>query len=136
MRRLILALLPLALAACGNTGGTIASTGAPIAAAAADAAGVPPPVVVADRTTLDELGMLAAELAYKAAHTAVEIGVDAGLIRGAPAARFADLDSRAYAALGRVRSAYRTGNATSYASALTEAQAAIAGLLNLTGKGA
>jgi hypothetical protein len=98
--------------------------------------GVPPPATVADKTVLDEQGILACELAYKAARIAVETGVDAGLIKGQAATRFASLDNRAYAALGVARAAYRTGNAASYAEALRQAQTAISGLLALTGKGA
>lgn len=102
-----------------------------------EVASVPPaPSAVADKTVLDEQGALAAELAYKAARIAVETGVDAGLIKGATASRVASLDSKAYAALGKVRAAYRAGNAASYASALTEARTAISALLALTGKGA
>lgn len=94
------------------------------------------PAAVANSTTLDEQGALAAELAYKAARIAVETGVDAGAIKGATATRFAALDSKAYAALGKVRAAYRAGNAATYASALTEARSAVSALLDLTGKGA
>lgn len=94
----------------------------------------PAPGAVADKTVLDEQGALAAELAYKAACVAIETGLDAGLIRGATAARVAALDAKAYAALGVVRKAYAAGNATSYATALIAARAAIANLLTLTGK--
>lgn len=117
MMRLILLALLCALPACG-----------PIST-------IPPaPGAMADKTVLDEQGALAAELAYKAARVAIETGVDAGLIRGATAARVAALDAKAYAALAVVRQAYRAGNATSYAGALTTARAAIADLLTLTGK--
>lgn len=94
----------------------------------------PSPGAVADQTVLDEQGALAAELAYKAARIAIETGVDAGLIRGATAARIAVLDAKAYAALGVVRQAYEAGNAPSYAAALTTARAAVSDLLSLTGK--
>ncbi|EQA97268.1 hypothetical protein L286_23365 [Sphingobium sp. HDIP04] len=93
-----------------------------------------PPAAVADSTVLDEQGALAAELAYKAARVAVETSVDAGLIKGATAAKIAKLDQRAFTALGVVRKAYAAGNATSYASALVAARAAISDLLTLTGK--
>ena len=131
MKRIPLTLLAaLALTACAPTVSGVVSAGA----GAADVAGVPAPVTVADKTTLDERAMLAIELAYKAARIAVETGVDAGLIRGATATSFAALDNQAFLALATVRSAYRTGNASSYRTALSEAQAAIAGLLTLTGK--
>ena len=92
------------------------------------------PAAVADKTVLDEQGALAAELAYKAARVALETGVDAGVIRGATAARIAALDAKAYAALRIVRRAYEAGNAASYTAALISARAAVAELLTLTGK--
>ena len=92
------------------------------------------PSQIADRTVADEQGMLAVELAYKAARLAVETGVDAGIIRGATAARFAELDNKAFAALGVLRQAYRTANAADFATALTNARNAVALLLTLTGK--
>lgn len=91
------------------------------------------PSAAADKTVLDEQGALAAELAYKAARIAVETGVDAGVIRGATAARFAELDAKAFASLGKVRAAYRIGNAATYSAALTEARGAITALLSLAG---
>lgn len=94
----------------------------------------PSPAAAANKTVLDEQGALAAELAYKAARIAVETGVDAGLIKGTAAARVAQLDQAVFVALGQVRTAYRAGNATSYAAALTEARNAVGGLLALTGK--
>lgn len=94
----------------------------------------PAPGTVADKTTLDEQGALAAELAYKAARIAIETGVDAGLMRGATATKIASLDAKAYAALQIVRKAYAAGNAASYTSALITARAAVADLLTLTGK--
>ena len=92
------------------------------------------PGAVADKTILDENAALAAELAYKAARVALETGADAGVIRGATAARIAALDVKAYAALRVVRRAYEAGNSTSYAAALTTARAAIAELLSVIGK--
>ena len=134
MKRIILLALPLALAAC--TAGQAINSAGTVAATTADAVGVTPPSDFADKTTLDEQGMLACENFYKAARIAVETGVDAGLIKGETAAKVAVLDNQAYAALGAVRSAYRAGNAQSYKNALREAQAVIGGLLSLTGKGA
>lgn len=119
----------LALAGCGLSPGTVASTGA----AAADVIGVPPPVTVADKTVLDERAITALELAYKAARIAVEISVDTKVVWGATAARVAELDNKAFLALTVARGAYRTGNASSYRTALDEAQAAISDLLKLTG---
>jgi hypothetical protein len=91
--------------------------------------------VFADRTTLDERAASAAELAYKAARTACELAVDLGTIKGATATRFRELNRQAYAALGKVRAAYRAGNARSYTAALDEAASLTGALLGLTGRG-
>ncbi len=87
---------------------------------------VPPaPVAIADKTTLDESGARGAEVAYKAFRTAMELAVDAGVLRGAAAERVKGLDNRAYALVGAARAAYRAGNADSYKKAVDEALAAI-----------
>lgn len=118
MKKLIFVLLaPLALCSCG---------------AVASLAGIPPaPVAVADSTVIDEQGALAVELAYKAARLAVETGVDAGIIKGDRAAKIAELDNKAYAAVLVARRAYNAGNATSYGAALAEARAAITQMIDL-----
>lgn len=111
MRKLFLAAaLPLALAGCGlSTLGNVPTS----------------PGQVADRTVLDEQGALGVELAYKAFRTALEVAVDAGLLRGERATQAAALDNRAYAAVQAARAAYRAGNAANYQRAVTEARAAI-----------
>lgn len=118
MRHLCLAILaPLALSGCAGLNGL---------------AGVPPtPVEAADSTVLDEQAALSIELAYKAARMAVETGVDAGVVKGEQAARLAEIDNKAFAAVQAARRAYRAGNATSYGAALAEARAAIADMLAL-----
>ena len=121
MKRFALALAAaLALSGCAG----LPSFGIPAA-----------PAAVANQTVLDEQGVQAAELAYKAARIAVEIGVDAGLIRGANATRFAAIDNKVFAALGIARTAYRANNAVNYAVALAETRAAVFEMLALTGKG-
>jgi hypothetical protein len=115
MRRIIIAAAALALAGCETP---------QIPASPADAA---------NQTILDERAALGAELAYKAARTAVEVAVDAGIIKGEGAARVAAYDNRAYSALQSARAAYRTANASSYAAALTEAHAAISDMIKLLG---
>lgn len=90
----------------------------------------PAPAAVADKIALDERGAIAAEVAYKAFRTAVEFASDAGLLRGANAKRAADLDNRAYAAVGAARAAYRAGNADSYQRAVDEALKAVAAALS------
>ena len=94
----------------------------------------PAPLTVADRTTLDEEGLLGLELAYKGARMVAEAGVDLGLIRGEVALKVASLDDKAIRALGAARAAYRAGNATDYRTALGEGQAAITGILTLAAK--
>lgn len=130
MKRIILLAAAIALSACGVNADTVASA----SATAADAVGAPAPATVADKTTLDERALTGIELAYKAARIAVELGVDTGVIKGTTATRFAVLDNQAFLAVTTARSAYRTGNASSYRTALSEAQAAIAGILTLAGK--
>lgn len=113
MRKLFLAAAALSLSLTGCAGlGTLAS--------------VPTsPGQVADQTVLDEQAALGVELAYKAFRTALEVAVDAGLLRGQRAAQAATLDNRAYEAVQAARAAYRSGNAASYAQAVTNARAAI-----------
>lgn len=126
MKRLIFALCPallLALSACAPLG-MLAGLGTP----------PPAPVTLADRTTLDEQGLLGLELAYKGGRMAAEAGVDLGLIRGEVALKLAALDDKAFRALGAARAAYRAGNAASYTTALGEGQAAITGILALAAK--
>lgn len=114
MKHLILA-LALGLSAC--------ATPIPVA-----------PVEIADRVVLDEQGALSAELAYKAARTAVELAVDSGILKGTRAGQAAILDRKAYTALQAVRTAYRAGNAASYSAALAEARTAISSMLTLIGR--
>jgi len=123
MKRLLIAALALALAAC--TGGNLAFTGPAAVAGAAEAASLPAPGAVADETTVDEQALLRLELAYKAVRTAVEAAVDVGVISGPVAARIAVADNKAFHWLSLARSAYDTGNAASYRNALTQAEAAI-----------
>jgi len=94
---------------------------------------VPPPAQVANATVLDEQAALGVELAYKAFRTALEVAVDAGVLRGAAASKAADLDTRAYLATLAVRGAYRAGNAANYAEAVTDARAAITAALAAIG---
>jgi hypothetical protein len=112
----------LAIAALSACYGDAVSSGASIA----DAVHAPAPATIADRTVLDEKAVLGAELAYQAFRTAAELAVDAGVLKGPRAAQVADLDNRAYQALGLARVAYRTGNAPTYSSALDNARAVIA----------
>jgi len=120
--RLIFALAALALSAC-------APLQLPIAMSA-----LPPPAAAAQRTTLDEQGLTALELAYKGGRMAAEAGVDLGFIRGEVALKVASLDDKAFKALGAARAAYRAGNAASYDAALREGGTAVAALLTIAAK--
>lgn len=89
----------------------------------------PAPAVVANQAVLDEQGAIGVELAYKAARMAVEVAVDAGLLKGDRASKAAQLDNQAFAAVTGVRAAYRAGNASSYGVALAESRAAVTAML-------
>jgi len=84
------------------------------------------PAALSDRTIADEQVAIGLELGYKAFRLALELGVDAGVIKGPRATQAAAADQRAYAALLVARAAYRTGNAGDYITAAREANAAIA----------
>lgn len=73
--------------------------------------------------TLNDTAGRAVELAYMAARTAVEVGVDAGKIKGAEAARFQSLNRKAFAAVRVARAAFSAPGAT-VAGTKVEADAA------------
>jgi hypothetical protein len=81
------------------------------------------PVVVADATVLDEKGLLGLTTAYQA----LGLIIDLVPVTGHPdrARKLAAIDNAAYGALLTARSAYKTGNATSYKKALDEGNATI-----------
>ena len=89
------------------------------------------PSDLSNSTALDERAALGVELAYSAARTAVEIGVDAGLIKGETATRVANLDELAYQSVLGARAAYEAGQADSYAEALIRARDAVSRLLDV-----
>jgi hypothetical protein len=115
MKKLLIAFAALSLTACST-------------------AVVPTPVEVADRVVLDERIAVSVELAYKAARTAVETAVDAGLVKGDKATTLAALDRKAYTAVLAVRAAYNAGNAQSYNDAVLQAQVAISSITSILGK--
>lgn len=124
MKKLILITLgALALSACTALG--LASTAISAGATAADVAGVPPPATYCDKTKLDERVGISVELAYQAFRTAVELGVDAHIVKGALAVKLAALDNTAFAATVATQNAYKTCNAASYRAAADNATAAI-----------
>lgn len=120
MKRLLIAAgLALAMSACTPVAGPPQLPSAPVA--------------LADRTAADEKALTAVELLYKASRRAIELGTDAGLIKGAAAAKAAELDRKAFAALTRAREAYRIANAGEWLSALNEALTLVNGLRLLSG---
>lgn len=129
--RLILSLCAaLALAGC-TTAGAVHTAGT-VAAVTADAAGVPPPVTYADRTTLDEKGAIGAETTFTLAAKAATLAIRSGIVsEPATIVRIGEVRGKAYAALLKIRSAYRIGNAASYSAAFREFEAAIADLNTL-----
>ena len=86
---------------------------------------IPTPVSFADRTALDEQAALSIENGYKLFRTAVELGVDTGVIKGAFALRVARADTVAYNALLVVRQAYKTGNSSDFLAAARSANIAL-----------
>ena len=97
------------------------ATGVPVEAPTESAASPPAEGGALAITTADEKALYAAEAAYFGVAKAAEVAVDAGLLRGVPAAQVASLLERGYASLGVARSAYRAGNARSVRSAISEA---------------
>jgi hypothetical protein len=131
MRSLILTpCAALALAAC--TTGQAVHTAGTVAAATADAAGVPPPVTYADKTTLDEKGAIGAETTFTLAAKAAALAIRTEIVsEPATIVRIGEVRGKAYAALLKIRAAYRIGNAASYSAAFREFEAAIADLNTL-----
>lgn len=107
---LIIAACALSLAGCATTGGT-------------GVGGIPAsPSEVANKTTLDEKGGIAADTAYYAANRLAALAIRTGIVTDkATIAQIGKIDLAAKAAVQKVRDAYDAGNATSYAAALAEA---------------
>lgn len=131
MKRLIFALgASLSLLACSPT--SVVHSAGTVAAATADAAGVPAPVTYADRTVLDEKAAIGAETTYTLAAKAAALAIRTGLVsEPATVVKIGDTNRKAYAALLKVRAAYRTGNAASYSAAFREFEALIVNLNTL-----
>lgn len=110
----LVVLLPFVLAGCAIRSGAVPVTfpAAPLA-----------------KTTLDERGLLALELAYKAARIGLETAVDAGQVKGERARWLAELDRKAYAFVRAARTVREAGNAD---SAGAQADAALALIRQIT----
>lgn len=83
------------------------------------------PVVVADKTVLDEKVGIAATVGYTAAST---LGNRLSRLGVIPRAQFQALDQRGYDAVLAIRTAYLAGNATNYLEAVERAKAATAAI--------
>lgn len=110
MRRIILLVCALSLCACATTSATIPTA----------------PSAAAQLTKVDEQAVTGAELAYKTWRIAVEAGVNAGFIKGATAAKVAQLDNQLYSALQAIEQAYAAANSNSLAAALVNFNGALA----------
>ena len=92
--------------------------------------GIPPsPSAVANQTTLDEQSVITVEQTYRAARTAVELGVDVGLIKGKFAGQMRTANRKAYQAVLLTRKAYEAGNQSGYRAALADAKTLTSELL-------
>lgn len=117
MRKLLMIAACLALPLTSCSAATLADAGAAVV-------GLPAaPVVVCDRSTMDEQAGTAVELGYKLFRTGTELAVDLGAIKGQRAVYFAKLDAQLFAGTQTVQYAYRTCNAASYKQAIAEANA-------------
>ena len=127
MKRLLVAAVALALAAC-TTGEAVRSAGS-IAAGAADAAGVPVPATTST-SALDEKALTLAAKAVDAAALSASALVHAGVILpGSPGAlRLAGALDTARDGVNAAALAREAGNATTYSAALDKAAAALAAI--------
>lgn len=125
MKRFLLAAIALSLSACVTAGPVGSTTPTSVLA----------PVTYADRTAVDEQVGVGIELGYKAFRTALELGVDTGVIKGANAVRAKAADATAYRAVQVFRQAYDTANASDLLLAARSANIAIAqALATIKGK--
>lgn len=114
MKTFLIGIVALALAACTTSVGT------------APPLHIPTPAEYAGRTAVDEQAAVAVENGYKAFRLALELGVDAGVIKGERAVKAAAADRQAYNALLIFREAYKTANAADLLAAGRSANIAIA----------
>jgi hypothetical protein len=87
------------------------------------------PAAIADRTVLDEKFVTSAAVSYTAASKMGTTLVRVGLI---DRENFKELDRRAYAALGAIRTAYDTGNATGFDAAVRNFYSLVGQITSLT----
>lgn len=113
----LIALCSLSLASCGaSAGGGIAN--------------IPPPIVIADKTKLDEQVLLATTLAYTAATKAATLAIRSHVVTDRDRIRrIGVINDAAFIALQDLRRAYAIGNADSYRTASERAQELLKRLL-------
>lgn len=114
MKRTLALSLCLALAAC--TPATVVTT--PLV--------IPAPAQFAGRTAADEQISIAVELGYQAFARALELGVDAGVIKGERATKARVAHRAAYRGVLVLREAYKTANAEDFLNAARSANSTIA----------
>lgn len=113
VKNIIFALAAVCLASCGPM-------------AAVESAVTGGPVVVADRTKLDEQVGISLTTAYTAVSKAAGIMIEVGLIKDtATITKLGELDRVAYAAVMAVHDAYLSANNASYLRAIADANAAV-----------
>ena len=132
MRRALIALLALPLAACATMQPPAAPRGEAIAAstdataAVLDAIGQAPPPTLA-RTTIDDKAIRVAFMAFDKALTVIDAFLDSGYLKpGSPSAlRIRRGVLATQAALNAASAAQRAGSATTYTDALEKARLAL-----------
>lgn len=80
----------------------------PLAACEVSSGSSPGPIAACERTKADEKAVIGMGLAYKAFRKTVEIGVNAGFIKGELAGTVASADRTAFAAVSSADTIYRT----------------------------
>lgn len=101
----------LALAASGSLSACVTGVAVP-----------PPPVALAESTTMDEKTSLAIEVLYRGLGGLLEAAIDGGRLKGEAAVRADRIDGKIAFYVAMARAAYDAGNAESYAAALKRAK--------------
>lgn len=83
------------------------------------------PVEVANSTTIDDSAAIAVESLNKAWLTLIDVGINAGVIKGDTATKVLAIDDRITQAITAARLAYAAGNAETFTEALRKLRAAV-----------
>lgn len=105
-----------------NLGLVLAASVSLGACVASGAALPPPPIAIAETTTMDEKTSLAIEVLYRGLGGLLEAAVDGGRLKGEAAERADRIDGKIAFYVGMARAAYDAGNAQGYAEALRRAR--------------